>query len=93
MAAASLFGANVCDQRVGNYSLVTLLRTGVSLSGIAGLTFSLQRIGTVSVLVLCFSSIKLIALKLRRNSMTAEEIVMGGYAAFGAGDMEALSKV
>ena len=25
--------------------------------------------------------------------MTAEEIVMGGYAAFGAGDMEALSKV
>jgi hypothetical protein len=25
--------------------------------------------------------------------MTAEEIVMGGYAAFGAGDMEALSKI
>ncbi len=24
--------------------------------------------------------------------MTAEEIVMGGYAAFGAGDMEALGK-
>ena len=28
-----------CDQRVGNYSLVTLLRTGVSLSVTAGLTF------------------------------------------------------
>ena len=25
--------------------------------------------------------------------MTAEEIVMGGYAAFGAGDMEALGKI
>jgi len=25
--------------------------------------------------------------------MTAEEIVMGGYAAFGSGDMEALGKI
>ncbi|MDG1009149.1 MAG: nuclear transport factor 2 family protein, partial [Amylibacter sp.] len=28
-----------------------------------------------------------------RNIMTAEEIVMNGYAAFGSGDMEALGKI
>jgi spore maturation protein SpmB len=56
-----------CDQRVGNYSLVTLLRTGVSLSGIAGLTFSLQRIGTVSVLAACLLFVNIFALTSREK--------------------------
>ena len=56
-----------CDQRVGNYSLVTLLRTGVSLSGIAGLPFSLQRIGTVSVLAVCLASVSIFALTNREK--------------------------
>ena len=56
-----------CDQRVGNYSLVTLLRTGVSLSGIAGLPFSLQRIGTVSVLAVCLASVSIFELNNREK--------------------------
>jgi spore maturation protein SpmB len=56
-----------CDQRVGNYSLVTLLRTGVSLSVTAGLTFSLQRIGTVSVLAACLLFVNIFALTSREK--------------------------
>jgi hypothetical protein len=56
-----------CDQRVGNYSLVTLLRTGVSLSVTAGLIFSLQRIGTVSVLAACIAVVSIFALTNREK--------------------------
>ena len=56
-----------CDQRVGNYSLVTLLLTEVSLSVTAGLTFCLQRIGTGSVLAICLASVSIFALTNREK--------------------------
>ena len=57
-----------CDQQVGNDLLVTRLRTEVSLSGIAGLTFPIQRIGTVSVLAACIAIVNISALTNRENT-------------------------
>ena len=56
-----------CDQRFGNDPLVTHLLTEVSLSVTAGLTFSLQRIGTVSVLAVCLLFVSIFALTNREK--------------------------
>jgi hypothetical protein len=51
-----------CDQQFGNDLLVTHLLTEVSLSVTAGLIFSLQRIGTVSVLAVLHLTVNLLSL-------------------------------